>query len=320
MKVKKSTENMSFTPSDPTKITKMGNIIDIVVSKKVNHNPVCRKVSKDMYCITSTGEVKEYQHTQNRGQCSDSLRRTFRHIRELVNTNVNDCKSVRWVTLTYRENMTDTTRLYTDFKNFWKRFLYYCDAEGWTRPEYITVIEPQGRGAWHIHGVFIWNEAAPFIENSILAELWRYGFVSIKEPKYTDNLGAYFSAYLTDMANEDIEKLPSQLRYEALSTACTITGSADLVEKTDEDGRAKKIIKYARLALYPPGTNIYRCSRGIKRPEISQTTYSNALQCVKCSCQTFQQSYVIQNSEGEVVNRILKASYNTKRKSEDQNA
>lgn len=42
-----------------------------------------------------------------------------------------------------------------------------------------------------------------------------------------------------------------------------------MVETTD---KRKAIIKGARLKLYPTGFNLYRCSRGVKRPEVWQTT------------------------------------------------
>ena len=48
--------------------------------------------------------------------------------------------------LTYAENMTDTRQLYEDYFRFWKRFTYWCKKNGHTKPEYITVQEPQGRG------------------------------------------------------------------------------------------------------------------------------------------------------------------------------
>lgn len=39
---------------------------------------------------------------------------------------------------------------------------------------------------------------------------------------------------------------------------------------------SKAVIKGARLKLYPPGFNLYRCSRGVKRPEVCQMTEQEA--------------------------------------------
>lgn len=294
----------------------MENISDLTVSERVNRNPVCVKLSKDEYVNMATGEVGTYAHSENRGQLGESLRKTSRHVRELINTNVTDCTHVRWVTLTYRENMTDPKRLMRDYELFWKRFMHRCKKENRGNPEYISVIEPQGRGAWHIHALFIWGEDAPFIPNRVLADLWRHGFVSIKQPKDCDNLGAYFSGYLADMPEEDVLALSGEQRLAAQVSAA-MNGTAVPVELQTADGDTKKIIKGARMALYPPGINIYRHSQGIRKPTIIKTTYHNAERYLQGSVQTYSQSFEIVDEKGVVVNRIMKASYNKNRKKED---
>ena len=300
-------------------MTKMGNITDLTVSARVNHDPICRKISKDLYYLTTTGEVREYEHIQNRAQSGDGLRKSIRHIRELINTNVTDCAHVRWVTLTYRENMTDSKRLYRDYEKFWKRFLYYCEKSGWERPEYISVIEPQGRGAWHVHAFFLWASEAPFIPNAMLAELWRHGFVSIKQPKNCDNLGAYFSGYLADMPEEELMMLGDREQTEARAMAAA-GGNTEAVEKLDADGKSKKVLKGARMALYPPGINIYRHSRGIKKPTVIDTTYGRAKEALSGSRKTYSRGFEILDENGNVVNRIWKASFNSVRRAdEDEN-
>lgn len=104
MTVRKIQEPGDFDPSAFAKLTEMGNITDLTVCERVNRDPVVRKLTKDMYYLLTTGEVREYEHIQNRSQSGDSLRKSIRHIRELINTNVTDCTRVRWVTLTYREH------------------------------------------------------------------------------------------------------------------------------------------------------------------------------------------------------------------------
>lgn len=313
MLVRKTKECMLFDPRAPAKITKMGNITDLVVCDRITREPVCVKVSKDSYIDTRTGEILDYAHTINRSQCYDSIRKTMQKIRELVNTNVTNVFNIRWVTLTYKENMTDSERLYHDYEKFWKRFIYYCENKGYGKPEYITVVEPQGRGAWHIHGLLIWQNKAPYIDNSELREIWGNGFVSIKQPRNCDNLGAYFCAYLADMPVEDIEPLSEELQIKA-KIAASILGSNDPVDVISEDGKAKKVVKGARLAMYPPGMNIYRHSRNVKKPEIVRTTYEKAREYLADSKETYYQGFEVLNDDGCRRNRILKASYNSKRK------
>lgn len=210
--------------------------------------------------------------------------------------------------------MTDKERLYRDYEKFWKKFAYSLRKNNIAIPEYITVVEPQGRGAWHIHGLFIWNVKAPFIANDVLAEIWGHGFVSIKQPQNCDNLGAYFSAYLADYPTEKILALSDKEREKAMvASAATNHGLAE-IEKTSQEGTKKKIIKGARLAMYPPGMNLFRHSKGIKKPEVIKTTYGEAQKQLSNQVQTYRQVYEIYDDEGNYKNRILKASYNSKRK------
>lgn len=304
---------MLFDPRAPAKVTKMGNITDLVVCDTMSKEPVCVKISKDNYVNTQTGEVFDYNHTLNRSQCYDSIRKTIRKIRELINSNVINIYHIRWITLTYKENMTDREQLYKDYDKFWKRFKYYLENNDIQKPEYITVVEPQGRGAWHIHGLFIWEKNAPFIANNTLAILWGHGFVSIKQPKNCDNLGAYFTGYLVNMPIEDIASLPEHEKTKVFAAA-SLTGDVNPVEVINDDGVSKKIIKGARLAMYPPGMNIFRHSRGVRRPEVIRTTYEAAMDMIAESKQTYSQSFEIVDAEGNCRNRILKASYNSKRK------
>lgn len=313
MMVRKSKDHMSFNSWSPAKITQMGNIADLLVYDNKIKEPSCIKLSKDCYLNTETGEVKDYKHISNRSECYDSIRKTMRKIRALINANAVHARYIRWITLTYRENMTDRERLYSDFDKFWKRFLYYLKKEKLSKPEYISVVEPQGRGAWHIHAIFIWKENAPFIANEILARVWRHGYVSIKQPKNCDNLGAYFTAYLANMPAEDVDALDDNEKSRVLAAA-SLAGNVEPTEVVDNVGQKKKVIKGSRLGMYPPGMNIYRHSRGVKQPEIMRTTYGYASKLLAESTETFRQSFEIVDELGRRKNRILKASYNSKRK------
>ena len=296
----------------PAKVTIMGNVIEVVTRQKPSFGCPCIKLDTDHYLDTRTGEVLEYSHIDNRSESTRSIRNTLARIRALVNTNVTSPANVRWVTLTYAENMTDTKQLYHDFEKFWKKFLYWNNKHSYSRPEYICVIEPQGRGAWHIHAFFIWDRPAPYIDNnSVLAPMWGHGFTSCKALYDCDNVGAYFSAYLADMPVDDLERLTEDEKKKALS-GCTI------LEKTftDEQDRSKtkKFVKGGRLYLYPPGMNIVRCTRGIKQPEVELMTASQAKEKVSSAKLTYSCSYEIVGDDGAVVNSLCKSYYNTKRK------
>ena len=211
-------EDIFISADDIVTVTHMGNITEISYMTKHNSQPKAIKVSGDEYVVVDTGEVKKYaKKSENRSQSENSIRKTMRRIRELIQTNVTDPKKVRWITLTYRENMTDTKRLYEDFRRFNQRLIYQLTSCGIEKPSYICIAEPQGRGAWHMHILYIWkNSPAPFIHNDAFADLWGHGFTKTKALKGTDNIANYLMCYLTDIeiAPELKEYIPDDMLKE----------------------------------------------------------------------------------------------------------
>lgn len=152
-----------------------------------------------MYVDKRTGEVKEFQHHANRAEDKASVSQSLRKLRDLINANLEDPKRALWVTLTYRENMTDPVQLYEDYRRFWQRFKYYLHKQGHPSAEYIIAAEPQGRGAWHFHCLFLFPHKAPFIPNADIARIWGHGFTKTQSLKGIGNPGLYLTAYLGDM-------------------------------------------------------------------------------------------------------------------------
>ena len=100
--------------------------------------PAIQKVSAEQYLNLITGELCDFQKSDTRADNTDSLRKSFKQLRDIVNCNTTDNSCIHWVTLTYAENMTDTKQLYSDFDRFWKRFRRYCTKQGWNIPQYIS--------------------------------------------------------------------------------------------------------------------------------------------------------------------------------------
>lgn len=199
-------------PNTRTKVVEMGNVIEFTWADHQPGAPVCVKIDKDHYMDKRTGEYFDIQHWENRADGKKSIRKTMETIRALINTNVTDPQNCLWCTFTYADNMTDEKQLYIDFKAFWMRFKRYCEKHTVELPEYISVIEPQGRGAWHVHAFFIWQTDAPFIDNNeVMEKLWGHGFTKTKAVKDTDNAGAYFTAYLADIPLDEVEKLDPEI-------------------------------------------------------------------------------------------------------------
>lgn len=268
MTVKKiNSDELIIKPEEKVTVTTMGNTTEICYLSNRNDSAPIVKLSKDTYYDTNSGKVKEFQHSaENRKDTPAALRHTFRRIRQLVLTNVIDVKCVRWCTLTYAVNMRDPHQLYEDFRRFNQRFQYYCKKNGYDKAEYIAVAEPQLRGAWHLHVLYIWPQNAPYIANDVFEAIWGHGFTSVKALKDTgNNIAGYLTAYLSDM------KIPDKN-----ADFC----SDNRLKIVTVNGKKKAIIKGARLHMYPNGFNILRCSQGIKQPGRETMSYMDALKRV----------------------------------------
>lgn len=245
----------------------MGNIREIGISDRHNSAATIRPISREEYILLSTGEVKKVKHhAEDRTGNLRNLEKCMNALADLINANIfpENVHCCRFITLTYRENMKEAERLYHDFSNFNKRLRRHMEKQG-HHYEYIVTVEAQARGAFHLHGIFIFSKKAPFIESAVLSDMWGLGFVSVKAvDKNIDDIGRYLTAYLTDLPVDDGKEILPEV----------VGGD---IKEIEEDGSAKHIIKGARLKLLPPGIRIYRYSKGIKKPVIEKMPYCEAM-------------------------------------------
>lgn len=293
-------------PNLPVKVTEMGNVIEIQYMSRRNGKQTIQMLpGGEQYVICATGEVKDVEHHQTRANNKKGLYKTFANARAVINANVTDVSHVRWITLTYAENMTDPKRLYKDFEKFNKKFQYYCKKKEYGKAEYIVMMEPQERGAWHAHLLYIWDKKAPFIPNNELAEIWGHGFTKTKKLDNVDNVGAYLTAYLGDMALDECDAK----KYVGMDLK--------IAEIENDDGKKEKkfFIKGARLRLYPANFNMLRCSRGIKRPTIEMMSQYEANKKVSGATKTFEKTVKLKDPESDFETVINTVQYNRVRKS-----
>ncbi len=95
----------------------------------------------------------------------------------------------KFLTLTYKENLTDIGKARKDFDRFIKRLNHHYN----TQLKYIAVVEFQKRGAIHFH--LLCN--LPFVKLNELAQVWSFGFVKLNKIDNIDNVGAYITKYMT---------------------------------------------------------------------------------------------------------------------------
>lgn len=289
-------------PNLSVKVTEMGNVIEVQYMSRRNCKQTIQMLQGgEQFVICATGEIKDVEHHNTRKDNKKGLYKTFANARAVINANVTDVSKVRWCTLTYKENMTDPKRLYEDFRKFNMRFQTYCKTHGYSKPEYIVMMEPQGRGAWHAHLLYIWqDQKAPYISNQDFRELWGYGFVRIKKLDNVDNVGAYLTAYLGDMEIDEMDVS------KAVGKQCKV------VEVEDEDGKKvkKAIVKGARLDLYPANFNMLRCSRGVKRPVAEMMSQEEASKKVSAATKTFESAIKLTDHENDFETVIIREQYN----------
>ena len=293
-------------PPDPTERVQLkitGNIFEIRRTQKEFQAPIL-KISKDEYINLNerTGEVKTFQHKQNRAQSPYKIAQSMARLRDLINANLTHPRRCRWVTLTYRENMQDTKRLYDDFRTFNMRLKRRLAKEGLPGYEYIVAMEPQGRGAWHSHCVFIFEgKKAPFLPSGLIEEVWGKGFARVRAIDNVDNVGLYLSAYLGDMEVTEAYK-------NGLANAGPV-----MDVKNGEGEERKAVVKGARLALYPPGFHLFRHSRGIKHPKIIDCTEQEAMEIIGDAKLTFEKTIQLTDEQGRQVNVINYRHFNKNR-------
>lgn len=306
MRYERIKEHLRPSDSELVRFKAMGNVSEIFWSSS-SLSTACniRKLDKDNYVDLRTGEVMQFEHTENRAENLASVRKSLQKGRDLLNTNITDVTHCRWVCLTYAENMTDTKRLYKDTKNFIERMRKKVGHF-----EYIIAAEPQGRGAWHNHMVMIFADKAPFIPNAEMASIWGHGFVKVKKLDDVDNVGAYLTAYLGDMeVSEAIELSGGDLR--------TIRGhDIKEVEVQNENGEkvSKRYIKGGRLYMYPPQFHIFRWSKGIKEPDIERMVAFEAEKKVSAATLTYENTLQLSDEESGFQSVLNYRYYNMARR------
>ena len=302
---KEKLNDCSIGREDLVSLKTMGHIYEICYLQKKNYKVSTQLLDKDHYFSLDTGEIFECNHINNRAENKFQVGQSLKRLRDYINTNVVEPNNCKWVTLTYKKNMQDTKKLYNDFQNFIKRF-----KKKFGHIEYIVAMEPQARGAWHCHCIIIFDGVAPFIANSTIEKLWQQGFTKTSKLDNIDNIGAYLTAYLGDM--EFTEENISELKKQGFNLS-----QISLKEVNEIEGiklkEPKSFIKGGRLYMYPPKFNLYRISRGIKKPKKEYYSYHVAKEKAGLRLPTYSKGFTLSDTENSFTNKIIYEYYNTSR-------
>ncbi|WP_185458372.1 rolling circle replication-associated protein [Listeria seeligeri] len=297
---------------DRVRVTEMNDIIELQFMSHWNRECPIVKLDKYRYLVKSTGEIGEFNQSMTRKDNLNSLRQSFKRLSYLINANFTGANNELWITMTYKDNMRDNKQASADFDRFLKRFKYFCEQTyGKTRGhmEYVKAIEPQERGAWHFHLLVKFPLMKKvYIPNSLYAEIWGHGIVNVKRPDKTDNIGAYFTSYLTNLEVED--GLTAEEDEAHVSELLQAPGARTVeITKSDE---SKRVIKGGRLHLYPRGMQLYNKSKGIKMPLRKDSKWRKAVRKYGLKPQhlALRKSLLIEDVDNEFQNVLIIEQYN----------
>ena len=304
---KEELTDYSIGSEDLVSLKTMGHIYEICYIQKKNNKITTQLLDKDHYMYLDTGEVFECNHIDNRAESKFQVGQSLKRLRDYINTNVVEPNNCKWITLTYKKNMTDSKQLYNDFKRFMTRFKRRFKEY---KIEYIVACEPQSRGACHMHLIIIFDRVAPFIPNDTIEVLWEQGFTKTTKLDNIDNIGAYLTAYLGDM--EFTEENIQELQKQGLNVSQMALKEVNEIEgiKLKEP---KSFIKGGRLYMYPPKFNLYRISRGIKKPKKEYYSYHVAKEKAGLRLPTYSKGISLSDTDNSFTNKIIYEYYNTKR-------
>ena len=125
------------------------------------------------------------------------MSRARRDLRRIVNANVGQYGkefTAKFVTLTFREHVTDLRSANAEYEKFIKRLNYFMFNSKKASIKYSVVPEFTKKGRVHYHVIF-YN--LPYVKADKLAKIWGQGFIKINKIDNCDNVGAYVSKYMT---------------------------------------------------------------------------------------------------------------------------
>lgn len=139
------------------------------------------------------------------------LKRAKANLRRIINANVGQYGeefTAKFLTLTFKENITDLSYTNREFTKFIKRLNYKVFNTKISNLKYTAVVEFQKRGAIHYH-VILYN--IPYIKADEISQIWGNGFIKINKIDNITNVGAYLAEYLG--GDEDEKRLEGRRSY-----------------------------------------------------------------------------------------------------------
>jgi hypothetical protein len=224
------------------------------------------------------GNTTAEQQEENRYKI---LIRAKNQIKDLINANAYTWTSrgqnirPKFLTLTFKDNVTDLKNANNEYKKFIKRLNYYIKTEidpGYIGVQYVAVVEFQKRGAVHYH-VLLFN--MPFIKWDIVMDKWGLG-------------GAYIEGF-KDKSDKEVSMVYDEEndcfmanKSEIHNIGAYITKTMEYMVKSFDDNRLK-------------GGKCYFSSRNLKKPVVLNDVPKNKKQIEQLASALSDENLVFSN-------------------------
>lgn len=181
-----------------TKIIKSGDIVEVYrYEKEVVYDFIeYKKGSKGR-----KSKAKQEDQEKNREKV---FSRAKRDLRRIINCNVR--KYSKFLTLTFKDEITDISKANRELKKFIQRLNYHYGY----KIQYSCVpeiqeerLEKTGVAVWHYH-LLLYNVIEK-VDVKRLSEIWGNGFIKINSIKDVDNVGAYVCKYMTKQHKDRLQ-------------------------------------------------------------------------------------------------------------------
>lgn len=280
-------------------------------------------VAQSCFLGENTNEIDEETKKVRFGK---SLNRARTKIYDIIACNAGEWGSekTKFLTLTFKDNVTDLKEANEMFTKFMKRLSYQAYGVRRNVLKYLCVPELQERGAWHYH-VVMFN--CPFIPATPekAEELKALGVHLPKDYPTGRNLltiwgngGIYVEAMKDNKGNDLKSEMIAGYITKYIGKGYVETESGEL-ERSEDDKGIKNLSNYdnyKRLGL--ENMKRYQCSRGLKRPverdlNLTDAEYEDLVEAMTNEAFTLDISaegdkvkttfyeYEIKNREGETV-------------------
>lgn len=173
---------MRYKPLPVRQFNKKAIIAGKVVEIYEYEKPVVKGIEQKRIGRSGSPFTTAETKAENRNKVAYRARST---VRRTANANP---QLDKFLTLTFKENVTDISFASYEFDKFLKRL-----KTRFRKIEYIAVKEFQKRGAIHFH--LLCN--LPYVDVNELAEIWGNGFVKLNRIDNVDNVGAYITKYMS---------------------------------------------------------------------------------------------------------------------------